>query len=239
MPQIIDLSMPVHMWMERYPGTPQPVIQLIETTYESAKRIGTDKMGFPELFAHSICIFSEHCGTHIDARSHGGRNDSWSEDIPLDKCYGPGLRLDMRHKNPGEPIQINDLKDALAKENYTIQGGEIVFLWTGAAAYNDEPRYLTEHPGMVGESAEWLIDQGVQVMGIDAPGFDLPIQEMMERKDPWPCHRLFQTREYWHIENLCNLDAIPAAHGFTASVLPLHWQGATGTHIRAVAIVNG
>ena len=86
---------------ERYPGTPQPVIQMIETTFESAKRIGTDKMGFPELFAHSVCIFSEHCGTHIDARSHGGRNDSWSEDIPLDKCYGPGVRLDMRRKKPG------------------------------------------------------------------------------------------------------------------------------------------
>ena len=51
MPEIIDLSMPVHMWMERYPGTPQPVIQMIETTFESAARIGTDKMGFPELFA--------------------------------------------------------------------------------------------------------------------------------------------------------------------------------------------
>ena len=115
MPEIIDLSMPVHMWMERYPGTPQPVIQMIETTFESAARIGTDKMGFPELFAHSVCIFSEHCGTHIDARSHGGMNDSWSEDIPLEKCYGPGLRLDMRGKKPGEAIEIKDLEDALAK----------------------------------------------------------------------------------------------------------------------------
>ena len=78
-------------------------------------------MGFPELFAHSVCIFSEHCGTHIDARSHGGMNDSWSEHIPLEKCYGPGLRLDMRGKKPGEAIEIKDLEDALAKENYSIR----------------------------------------------------------------------------------------------------------------------
>ncbi|MEK6710019.1 MAG: cyclase family protein [Nitrospinota bacterium] len=238
MPRLIDLSMPVHPRMQRYPGTIEPSIQLIETTFESAKRIGTDKMGFPELFAHSVLTFSEHCGTHIDARSHGGFNDSWSEHIPLGKCYGPGLRLDLRHKRPGQPITAADLEAALQKESYALKGGEIVLLWTGAADYNGEPRYLTDHPGMVGESAEWLIDRGVQVMGIDAPGFDLPIQTMLERKDPWPCHRLFKTREYWHIENLANLGAIPRAHGFRVSALPLKWTHATGTHIRAVAILE-
>ena len=238
MATLIDLSMSVHQSMQYYPGTMQPLIKTVETTFESAKRIGTDKMGFPELFAHSVCIFSEHCGTHIDARSHGGRNDSPSEAIPIEKCYGPGLRLDLRHLKPGEPITDADLEAAIAKENYTLAGGEIVLLWTGASDYNNEPRYLTDHPGMTGESAEWLIDRGVQVVGIDAPGFDLPIKEMMERRDPWPCHRLFQKREYWHIENLDNLGDIPRAHGFTVSVLPLKWVGATGTHIRAVAIVD-
>ena len=238
MPQLIDRSMPVHQGMQFYPGTVQPLIKLVETTFESARRIGTDKMGFPELFAHSVCIFSEHNGTHIDSRSHGGQNDSPSEAIPIEKCYGPGLRLDLRHKKPGEPIEIDDLKEAISKEDYELRGGEIVLLWTGASDYNDEPRYLTEHPGMVDESAEWLIDRGVQVMGIDAPGFDLPPKEMMDRRDPWPCHRLFQKREYWHIENLANLGGIPKAHGFTVSVLPLHWVGATGTHIRAVAILD-
>lgn len=238
MPQLIDLSMPVHQNMQHYPGTLQPLIKTVETTFESAKRVGTDKMGFPELFQHSVCIFSEHCGTHIDARSHGGQLDSPAEKIPLDKCYGPGVRLDMRHKKPGEPITEGDLQAALDKEGCELRGGEIVLLWTGAAGYNEEPRYLTDHPGMVGESAEWLIDRGVQVMGIDAPGFDLPIQEMLDRKDPWPCHRLFQKREYWHIENLANLGEVPRAHGFTVSVLPLHWMGATGTHIRAVAIMD-
>ena len=238
MPRLIDLSMPVHPAMQRYPGTVEPSIKLVETTFESARRIGTDKMGFPELFAHSVCTFSEHCGTHIDARSHGGQDDSWSERIPIEKCYGPGLRLDLRHKRPGQPIAVDDLKAAIQKENCRVRGGEIVLLWTGAAGYNGEPRYLTDHPGMVGESAEWLIDQGVQVMGIDAPGFDLPIKEMLERRDPWPCHRLFQKREYWHIENLANLGAIPRAHGFAVSVLPLKWVHATGTHIRAVAILE-
>jgi kynurenine formamidase len=90
----------------------------------------------------------------------------------------------------------------------------------------------------VGESTEWLIDRGVQVVGIDAPTFDLPIKEMLDRRDPWPSHRLFKTREYWHIENLCNLGAIPRTHGFTVSALPLCWRGATGTHIRAAAILE-
>ena len=238
MPRLIDLSMPVHQNMQHYPGTLQPLIKEVESTFDSAKRIGTDKMGFPELFAHSVCIFSEHCGTHIDARSHGGAAGEDAERIPLEKCYGPGVRLDLRHKKPGEPIESADLAAALEKEGYSLKGGEIVLLWTGASEYNDEPRYLIDHPGMVGESTEWLIDQGVQVMRIDAPGFDLPIKEMLDRRDPWPSHRLFKTREYWHIENLCNLGAIPRAHGFTVSALPLRWGGATGTHIRAAAILE-
>ncbi|MEE9276371.1 MAG: cyclase family protein [bacterium] len=238
MPRIIDLSMPVHQRMQYYPGTVQPLIKLVEDTFESAQRIGTDKWGFPELFAHSVCIFSEHTGTHIDARNHGGVVGDDADAIPLEKCYAPGLRLDLRHKKPGEVIGIEDLEAALEKESYALEGGEIVLIWTGAADYNDEPRYLTDHPGMVAESAEWLIDRGVQVMGIDAPTLDLPVAQMMARKDPFPCHRLYQKRAYWHIENLCNLGAIPRAHGFTASMLPMRWVGATGAHIRAVAILG-
>ncbi len=39
MPQIIDLSMEVHRFMQTYPGTASPLIRVLEDHYESAARI--------------------------------------------------------------------------------------------------------------------------------------------------------------------------------------------------------
>lgn len=45
-------------------------------------------------------------------------------------------------------------------------------------------------------------------------------------------------REYYHIENLINLDQIPKPFGFTVSAFPIKLRGATASPIRAVAIVE-
>jgi kynurenine formamidase len=43
--------------------------------------------------------------------------------------------------------------------------------------------------------------------------------------------------DYWHLENLCNLDQLPT-YGFKLSVLPIKWVGTTGAPVRAVAILD-
>ena len=53
----------------------------------------------------------------------------------------------------------------------------------------------------------------------------------------WEAHRVMWEEDYWHIENLCNLDQIPS-HGFKLSVLPVKWVGTTGAPIRTVAILD-
>ena len=42
---------------------------------------------------------------------------------------------------------------------------------------------------------------------------------------------------YWHIENLMNLDQLPACN-FKLSVFPIKWEGTTGAPVRAVGIVE-
>jgi kynurenine formamidase len=61
---------------------------------------------------------------------------------------------------------------------------------------------------------------------------------MFERKQFWEAHRVMWEHEYYHLENLCNLDQIPRSHGFTAVVLPIKWVGTTGAPVRAVAVVE-
>jgi kynurenine formamidase len=45
-------------------------------------------------------------------------------------------------------------------------------------------------------------------------------------------------REYYHLENMANLDAMPTPAGFKVCVLPIKWKGTTAAPVRAVAILE-
>src|SRR6185436_10304036 len=151
-----------------------------------------------------------------------------------------GVVLDLTHKGAGDEISAADMEEAESKlGGYRIKALDIVLLRTDAAKRNTEKAYLTEHPGMTKESVHWALDRGVKVMGIDAIGFDPPVAKMFERRKFWEAHRVMREREYYHLENLCNLHEIPAPyHSFIVSVLPVKWRGASAAPVRAVAIVD-
>jgi kynurenine formamidase len=78
----------------------------------------------------------------------------------------------------------------------------------------------------------------VRLMGIDAITFDPPVWAMFERKQFWEAHRVMWDEEYWHLENLMNLDQIGRPHGFQLVVAPVKWVGTTAAPVRAIAIVD-
>jgi len=88
------------------------------------------------------------------------------------------------------------------------------------------------------EATLWLIDNGIKVMGIDAITFDPPIDAMFQREKFWEAHRVMIEKEYYHVENLANLDKIPKPHGFKIALFPVKWKNATAAPVRAVAIVE-
>jgi kynurenine formamidase len=45
-------------------------------------------------------------------------------------------------------------------------------------------------------------------------------------------------REYYHLENLTNLDLIPKPFGFKLSLFPVKWVNTTGAPVRAVALIE-
>jgi kynurenine formamidase len=61
---------------------------------------------------------------------------------------------------------------------------------------------------------------------------------MFERKQFWEAHLVMREREYYHLENLTNLDQIGRSHGFKLSVFPVKWVNTTGAPVRAVAIID-
>jgi len=187
-----------------------------------------------------MIVTGDHIGTHIDSRGHVKPDAPRAEGIPIELCYGDGVVLDLTHKKPGDEITPVDLVEAENKLNgYRIKQLDIVLLRTDAAKLRFEKRYLTDHPGMTKESVHYILDRGVKVMGIDAIGFDPPVAKMFERKKFWEAHRVMREREYYHLENMCNLHEIPPPyHSFTVSVLPIKWRGASAAPVRAVAIIQ-
>jgi kynurenine formamidase len=176
----------------------------------------------------------------MDSWGHVKPDAPRAEGIPLDLCYGDGVVLDLTAKGPGEEILVGDLEEAERKlGGYRIKPRDIVLLRTDASRHSTEKSYLTDHPGMTKEAVHYILDRGVMVMGIDAIGFDPPVAQMFERRKFWEAHRVMREREYYHLENLCNLHEIPAPfHSFTVSVLPIKWRGASAAPVRAVAIVQ-
>jgi kynurenine formamidase len=238
--KIIDLSMEVYRGMITYPNVVKPSIVEMETHSEMAHSIGTDVFGIKEITNHCMIVTGDHIGTHIDSWGHVNKDAPRAEGIPIDLCYGDGVVLNLTYKKAGEEILVEDIQKAEAElGGYKIKPRDIILLRTDAAKRREEKEYLTDHPGMTKESVHYLLDKGVMVMGIDAIGFDPPVSKMFERKKFWEAHRVMNQREYYHLENLCNLHEIPAPfHSFTVSVLPVKWRGASAAPVRAIAIVN-
>jgi kynurenine formamidase len=238
MTRLVDLSMPVHRNMITFPRIPPPTLLMYESWTEFAEGIGAAKEGATWLTASYLVIQGDHVGTHCDAVKHlRGPDAPGPEGIPLEYCYSDGVVLDFRHKPFGAGISRADIDEALARIDYTLKERDIVLIQTGASAYNTETRYLTDHCGMTAEATRYLISKGVRLMGIDAVTFDPPVWAMFERKQFWEAHMVMMDEDYWHIENLMNLDQLPACN-FKLAVFPIKWIGTTAAPVRAVGIID-
>ena len=238
MRRIVDLSMPVHGDMLTFPRVPPPALVVYESHEQFAERIGAAEFGIDSLTASNLVVTNDHVGTHCDARRHIVPTAGGAETIPLEYCLSDGVLLDFRDKEPGYVITADDVKRELERIEYQLKERDIVLNHTGAGAYNTEERYRTDHPGMSAEATRWLIDRGVRMMGCDAITFDPPVWAMFEKRRFWEAHRVMWDEEYWHLENLMNLDKIGRAHGFQLCVLPVKWVGTTAAPVRAVALVE-
>ena len=250
--KFIDLSVTV---VNNPPGS---FIQseIMYYSHEEGAKARGKALNLPEDFflenrfaAEETAKLSTHAGTHLDAPWHYGPTSEGKpaktiDEIPLEWCYGDGVVLDFSYKKAGELITVEDIQQALAQINYKLKPFDIVLLRTDASKHYGEPGYEKMHPGMGRESTLWLIEQGIKVMGIDAWGWDRPFGVMMKEYENgakgvfWAAHFAGKEKEYCHLENLANLNLIPAAYGFKVAVFPVKIKGASAGWVRAVAIMD-
>ncbi|HVS12861.1 MAG TPA: cyclase family protein [Thermoanaerobaculia bacterium] len=251
--RLIDLSLPIRSGP---PGAPQHQRVALERSphAEGARQIQALFGLPPELLrdgegwaVERFTSLGTHNVTHLDAPFHynstiDGRPARTIDQLPLDWFLAPGVVLDMRHKPEGEAVTVADVEQALEGAGHELCPRDIVLVHTGYDRFAFEPDYMTRGCGVSAEATLWLHLRGVRVMGIDAWGWDRPLQlqarEALERGETgvfWAAHQA--GIEYSQIERLTNLGALPPT-GFTVVCFPLRVEGGSGAPARVVAMVE-
>lgn len=232
--KLIDLTQEIYNEMPVYPGHQRTSIFKMKT-HEETKLV--NQTGFSSITMG--ILISDHGPTHVDAQIHIDPSPGAEtiDQIPLEKFYTEAICLDVSHVRGEENYITKEiLEKALQKSGLTIKKGDTVLLYTGHynRTYPDYGEWLFNYCGLDRAATEWLCDQGVINVGIDAPSIDSSIE--MKKKN-YPAHTVCKERKLLNTENMANLDKV-ANKRFIISLFPLKIRGGSGSPVRAVAILD-
>lgn len=191
-----------------------------------------------------------HNGTHLDAPYHyastmdGGERAITIDEVPLEWCFQPGVKLDFRHFEDGYVVTADDVENELNRIGHTLSPLEIVVVNTAAGKRYGDEDYVTAGCGMGYEATMYLLERGVRLTGTDGWSWDAPFVHTKEKyletgnaKLIWEGHKAGRDIGYCHLEKLHNLEALPPT-GFTVSCFPMKIRAASAGWTRAVAIID-
>ena len=189
-----------------------------------------------------------HNGTHLDAPYHfastmdGGERAITIDEVPLDWCFQPGVKLDFRHLPDGHVVTAAEVEAELARIGHSLSPLEIVVVNTAAGKRYGADDYVTAGCGMGYEATIYLLERGVRLTGTDGWSWDAPFvhtrEKYLESGDAsliWEGHKAGRDIGYCHLEKLHNLEVLPP-RGFTIACFPMKIRAASAGWTRAVAI---
>jgi len=183
----------------------------------------------------------EHAGTHLDAPIHFSENGATAEQIDAATLVLPLAVIDVSAKaalNPDYLVSHQDIADWEDK-NGRLRDGCCVAMHSGWARFVTDPAKFTgkdaagtfHFPGFGPDAAEWLMRER-RVLGIAVDTLSLDNGPSKDFKT----HYLWLPSGRWGLENVANLDQVPAT-GATLVVGLAKVKGATGGPARLIALV--
>jgi kynurenine formamidase len=214
--------------------------------------IGPEDLPEGQAAAAEWVTMTTHSGTHLDAPWHfhstqdaklGAKRKSMTiDEVPLEWCFQPGVKLDFRHLPDGHVVSAAEVAAELERIGHDLRPLEIVVVNTRAGSRYGNDDYVSAGCGMGYEATMYLLERGVRLTGTDAWSWDAPfsytarkIQETGDTSLIWEGHKAGMDIGYCHLEKLHNLEVLPG-DGFTISCFPHKVRGASAGWTRAVAI---
>jgi kynurenine formamidase len=254
--RFVDLSVPLQAGIASDPLGLLPAIEYLDHRQTAAEVCrffpGLTPADLPggEGWAIERLQIVTHNGTHLDAPYHfhstmnRGERASTIDEVPLEWCFNPGVKLDFRHFADGYVATAADVAAELERIGHALQPLDIVVVNTAAGAAYGRPDYVARGCGMGREATLYLLERGVRVTGTDGWSWDAPFVHTQERYAQtgdasliWEGHRAGMEIGYCHLEKLHNLEALPAT-GFLVCCFPFNIKGASAGFTRAVAILE-
>lgn len=255
--KIIDLSVALENDVAADPPFMRPQIDYVDHKASfpdlaaSFPGLRRDDLPDGEAWALERLALTTHNGTHLDAPWHyastmnNGERAITIDEVPLDWCFQPGVKLDLRHLPDGYVATPADIEAELDRIGHTLAPLEIVVVNTAAGARYGGPDYLAAGCGVGRDATLYLLERGVRLTGTDGWSWDAPFSFTRERYVAtgnssliWEGHKAGRDIGYCHLEKLHNLEALPAT-GFTVACFPVKIRAASAGWTRAVAILDG
>jgi kynurenine formamidase len=229
--EVVDLTHPLDDQAPYWPegSGPSPFHAKVAASFDKGGYFGRD-LEMPE-----------HFGTHMDAPAHFDPRGITLDQIPVTQFLRAAMVIDVSESaksNVDYRVTAQDLKN-WEKHNGAIPSGAVVFFLTGwAQRWPSQKDYMNQDiqgtlhfPGLSVEAARYLLDHSHPVaIGIDTASIDYGPSQNFE------VHHLTMPSGLYHLENVANLDRLPARGAYVVA-LPMMLRGGSGSPTRVLALM--
>jgi arylformamidase len=214
----VELSHAVRPGMITYSGPPGPEVRPHLTSQDSRRHDAAGRE-----FAIDAVWLVGNTGTNLDSPWHRYPGGTDLAGVELARLVDlPAVVV----RTAGSPTRPVDLGAVAALD----VAGRAVLLHTGGDRHWGTPDYAVDAPYLTSAAAEWLVEHGARLVGIDAVNIDA-----IEDKTH-PAHSLLLAEGIPIVEHLTGLDELPPTGArFTAA--PPRFVGVGSFPVRAYAAV--
>jgi kynurenine formamidase len=216
---LVGVSHVVEHGMVTYKGLPAPLVcdYLSQEQSRSHYAPGTEfHIGKVEMVANT--------GTYLDSPFHRYANGKDLSELPLDRLANLEGVVIAANLSKGRAVS------RAAFQGYDLRG-KAVLVRTGWDAHWRTGQHFEGHPFLTRDAAEYLLEAGVALVGIDS----LNIDDTADLSRP--VHSLLLAAEVPIVEHLRGLGRLPGA-GFRFFAVPVKVKGLGTFPVRAFGLVE-
>lgn len=207
---IYDISLTISPSLPTWPGDPLLELDLF-SSMEQGAQVNVTKI--------SACL---HLGTHVDAPRHFINDGRTVEQLPLEVLTGPCYVVQLPDGVEAITAEVLDRTEIPTDTKRVLFGTSNSHYWA-----KGESRFQTDFVAITEDGAEWLVEKGVQLVGIDYLSIS-PYSESI------PTHLVLLQAGVVIVEGL-NLSNVMRGF-YDLYCLPLKVAGADGAPARAILI---